>query len=111
METLTQKPPTASKRRAWSLQRGETLAGLLFVGPMLIGGTILVLIPIIATLVLGFADWNFVQGFSGIRWVGFQNFINLFQDEMFIRSVRNNYIFLLTRTDLHPGVYGIGGLD
>ena len=24
--------------------------------------------------VLGFADWNFVQGWDGIQWVGFQNF-------------------------------------
>lgn len=63
---------------------------------MLVGVTILVLIPIIATLFLGFADWNFVQGFDGIRWVGLQNFTNLLQDEMFIRSVRNNFLFLLT---------------
>ncbi|KGE17902.1 sugar ABC transporter permease [Paenibacillus wynnii] len=97
IEMISKKPPEAAdKRKAWSLQQGETLAGFLFVGPMLIGVIILVLIPIIATLVLGFADWNFVQGFDGIRWVGFQNFINLFQDEMFIRSVRNNFIFLLT---------------
>ncbi|WP_019909850.1 carbohydrate ABC transporter permease [Paenibacillus sp. HW567] len=96
IETLTKKPPAVRGRRAWSLQRGETLAGLLFVSPMLIGVTILVLIPIIATLVLGFADWNFVQGFDGIHWVGLQNFTNLLQDDMFIRSVRNNFIFLLT---------------
>ncbi|MRN53470.1 carbohydrate ABC transporter permease [Paenibacillus monticola] len=96
IETLSQKPPAARKRKGWSLQRGETLSGFLFVSPMLIGVSILVLIPIIATLVLGFADWNFVQGFDGIRWVGLQNFINLFQDEMFIRSIRNNFIFLLT---------------
>lgn len=95
LETLPQQPPVRS-RRAWSLQKGETLSGLLFVSPMLVGVTILVLIPIIATLFLGFADWNFVQGFDGIRWVGLQNFTNLLQDEMFIRSVRNNFLFLLT---------------
>lgn len=84
------------KRRLNSLQRGETLWGLLFVSPMLIGVTILVLLPILATLVLGFADWNFVQGWEGIRWVGFQNFQKLMEDEMFLKSVRNNLIFLLT---------------
>jgi multiple sugar transport system permease protein len=96
METLIQQPQPARSRRAWSLQRGETLAGFLFVSPMLIGVSILVLIPIIATLVLGFADWNFVQGWDGITWVGLQNFKNLLADDMFIRSVRNNLIFLLT---------------
>ncbi|ASA23010.1 carbohydrate ABC transporter permease [Paenibacillus donghaensis] len=96
LETLSQKPPAKASRKTWSLQKGETLSGFLFVSPMLIGVSILVLIPIIATLVLGFADWNFVQGFDGIKWVGIQNFVNLFQDEMFLRSVRNTFIFLLT---------------
>ena len=79
-----------------SLQRGETIAGLLFVSPMLLGVSVLVLMPILATLVLGFADWNFVQGWDGIRFVGLENFRNLMEDSMFIRSLRNNLIFLLT---------------
>ncbi|MDP4097388.1 sugar ABC transporter permease [Paenibacillus sp. P96] len=91
---LTGKTLAWNKRR--SLQTGETLAGLLFVGPMLLGVTILVLLPIIATIVLSFADWNFVAGWDGIRWVGFGNFENLLKDEAFVRSVRNNIVFLLT---------------
>ena len=70
--------------------------GIAFVSPMLIGVIILVLFPILATLVLGFADWNFVQGWDGIQWVGFQNFRQLLEDDMFIKSVRNNVLFLLT---------------
>jgi len=86
--------PKPQKMR--SLQRGETLAGLLFVSPMLIGVSFLVLLPIIATVVLGFADWNFVQGWDGIRWIGLQNYERLLSDTMFLRSLRNNLIFLLT---------------
>ena len=70
--------------------------GIAFVSPMLIGVIILVLFPILATLVLGFADWNFVQGWDGIQWVGFQNFRQSLEDDMFIKSVRNNILFLLT---------------
>ncbi|MFB5265240.1 carbohydrate ABC transporter permease [Paenibacillus enshidis] len=87
--------PVAWKKRG-SLQRGETLAGLLFVGPMLLGVTILVLLPIIATIVLSFADWNFVAVWNGIKWVGLGNFETLLKDEAFIKSVRNNIVFLLT---------------
>lgn len=87
--------PVAWKKRG-SLQHGETLAGLLFVGPMLLGVTILVLLPIIATIVLSFADWNFVAGWNGIKWVGIGNFETLLKDEAFIKSVRNNIVFLLT---------------
>jgi multiple sugar transport system permease protein len=87
---------TAARRAGGSLNRGETLAGWLFVSPMLIGVFVLVLVPIVATLALGFADWNFVQGWDGIRWIGFGNFRRLFQDPMFLRTIRNNVLFLLT---------------
>ncbi|EGG35808.1 carbohydrate ABC transporter permease [Paenibacillus sp. HGF5] len=98
METM-KKPgaqPTRVDKSRGSLQRGENLWGIAFVSPMLIGVIILVLFPILATLVLGFADWNFVQGWDGIQWVGFQNFRQLLEDDMFIKSVRNNILFLLT---------------
>jgi multiple sugar transport system permease protein len=98
METM-KKPgaqPTRGDKSRGSLQRGENLWGIAFVSPMLIGVIILVLFPILATLVLGFADWNFVQGWDGIQWVGFQNFRQLLEDDMFIKSVRNNILFLLT---------------
>ncbi|NHN32370.1 carbohydrate ABC transporter permease [Paenibacillus agricola] len=79
-----------------ALQRKETIAGFLFVSPMLIGVTILTLIPIIATFVLSFADWNFVAGMNGLKWVGFKNFANLAEDATFLKSLGNNALFLLT---------------
>ncbi|GIO85465.1 ABC transporter permease [Paenibacillus faecis] len=95
-QAALKKPPASKPQKMRSLQRGETLAGLLFVSPMLIGVSVLVLLPIIATVVLGFADWNFVQGWDGIRWIGLQNYEHLLSDSMFLRSLRNNLIFLLT---------------
>jgi len=84
------------KRRIGSLQMKETLAGFLFIGPMLIGVSVLTLIPIIATFVLSLADWNFVAGWDGLKWTGFDNFQRLFKDEAFIKSLTNNGLFLLT---------------
>jgi multiple sugar transport system permease protein len=77
------------------LLKSDTFAGLMFVGPMLTGVFVLVLIPILATLVLGFADWNFVQGWDGISWVGLDNFQKLTEEPMFKKSFMNNMIFLL----------------
>lgn len=85
--------PALGKRL--SLRNSETLAGVLFVSPMLIGVTVLVLLPILATFALSFADWNFVQGWDGLKWIGFDNFAKLLDDPAFVRSVRNNMIFLL----------------
>ncbi|MEI7025992.1 carbohydrate ABC transporter permease [Paenibacillus sp. y28] len=90
------QPQTASRKRISTLQRNESLAGWLFVSPMLIGLTVLTLIPILASVVLSFADWNFIAGLNGLKWVGFKNFENLFEDATFLKSLGNNGIFLLT---------------
>jgi multiple sugar transport system permease protein len=84
------------KTRKNALRRQETISGLLFVSPMMIGLIVLTLLPIIATFVLSLADWNFVQGFKGIKWIGFDNFTRLFGEETFRISLRNNIVFLLT---------------
>ncbi len=90
--------PNAGTERAATRPRkhSEELWGWLFVSPMLLGVFVLVLIPIVATLALSLADWNFVQGWDGIRWVGFRNFDRLLDDRLFTRSVRNNVIFLVS---------------
>ncbi len=84
------------KYKASALRRQESLAGFLFVSPMLIGVAVLTLLPILATFVLSFGDWNFVAGLNGFKWVGMDNFTKLFADESFLKSMRNNFIFLLT---------------
>ena len=58
------KRQLAARRSTGAIQRKETLAGFLFVGPMLIGVTVLTLIPIFATFGLSLADWNFIAGFE-----------------------------------------------
>ncbi|MCR2803424.1 carbohydrate ABC transporter permease [Paenibacillus soyae] len=88
-------PAARPKRRGSRLQTKETIAGFLFIGPMLIGVTILTLIPIIATFLLSLAEWNFVAGIQDIKFIGFDNFEALFQDDKFLKSMRNNALFLL----------------
>lgn len=101
------KPLSVRERRLRTLRRSETISGFLFVSPMLIGVTVMVLIPIIATLLLGFADWNFVQGWDGIKWVGLDNFRTLWQDEMFRKSLLNNIVFA-DSARLHADFHGAG---
>jgi multiple sugar transport system permease protein len=79
-----------------SLHRREEAAGWLFVAPMLIGTTVLTLIPIVATFVLSFADWKFIAGIDALRWIGWENFEKLVDDSKFQRSLLNNFIFLLS---------------
>lgn len=69
--------------------------GYLFTGPMLLGVLVFTLIPMIFSFVLSFTKWSFVTGFDKIRFNGFDNFRQLFQDEVFLKSLGNNFIMLL----------------
>ncbi|WP_226667796.1 carbohydrate ABC transporter permease [Metabacillus litoralis] len=84
------------RRNKVKTERSENLAGFLFVSPMLIGVSVLVLLPIFATFILSFSDWKFIQGIDQLRWVGFSNFKDLIEDKVFLKSLLNNGIFLFT---------------
>jgi multiple sugar transport system permease protein len=74
----------------------DTLMGYFFIGPLLIGLVILTLIPILASLIFSFSDWNLVQSFDQMRFVGVDNYTKLLADPVFITSLKNNLIFMLT---------------
>ncbi|RCW74885.1 carbohydrate ABC transporter permease [Saliterribacillus persicus] len=73
----------------------ENLSGYLFIAPMFLGTSALVLFPIIASLALSFTDWNFVAGFKNASFVGLENFQALFSNDTFLKSLKNNFIILL----------------
>ncbi len=77
------------------LQTGETAAGYLFVSPMLLGVGLFTFIPLLALFGLGFTDWNFVKGLSGLDFVGLKHFRNLLHDSVFQKSLMNNVTFML----------------
>ncbi|MDD9265800.1 carbohydrate ABC transporter permease [Paenibacillus sp. GCM10023248] len=71
----------------------ENLAGYLFILPNLSGYLIFILLPILFSLYLVFVDWEYLKGFAGISWVGFDNFKALLDDPKLIKSLQNNTIF------------------
>lgn len=93
---LTTPVKVVEKEEKIAKEKSENLAGILFVSPMLIGVSVLVLLPIFATFALSFADWSFITPLSQLKWVGFDNFTRLFEDTVFLKSLRNNAIFVLT---------------
>ncbi|WP_369809984.1 carbohydrate ABC transporter permease [Gracilibacillus caseinilyticus] len=73
----------------------ENLSGYLFIAPMFLGTSLLVLFPIFASLALSFTDWNFVSGYNNVKFIGFDNFTALFSNGLFIKALKNNFILLL----------------
>lgn len=73
----------------------SNLTGMAFILPSFLGFLIFTLIPVIISLVVSFTEWNFMQGFSGIKFAGLKNYIRLFSDDWFLVSYRNNFFFTL----------------
>jgi multiple sugar transport system permease protein len=78
--------------------RQHNLAGYLFISPWLLGFFAFTLIPIIASLVLGFTDYCVL---SPPKWVGLQNFRKMFfGDPRYWRSVKATLYFAFASVPL-----------
>ena len=75
------------------MKRKETLTGICFILPGLIGFIIFILIPVIMSLGISFTQWNFLKGWDAIKFTGLKNYLKLFKDEWFLVSFRNNILF------------------
>ena len=86
-------------------KRKETLAGWLFLMPALIVFLTLVVFAIIVSFGISFTKWNYLSGFSGIEWVGFDNFIRFFTiDRRFKMALGNTIIYAVATAPLSGGI-------
>jgi len=58
-------------------------------GPALLIYAFIIVFPILYSLYLGFSDWN---GYGPIVPTGFQNYLKMFQDPVFLHGLRNNML-------------------
>jgi multiple sugar transport system permease protein len=95
-ELIVTSAVKVKKHRSFTRQRlMENLMGYVFVGPTVIGLMVLTFFPIVASILLSLTNWNFVAGFNSVKFVGLDNYSNLFSDDIFLISLRNNIIFML----------------
>lgn len=82
-----------------SLNRSERTAGYLFILPQMLLFLAFVVYPVIEGFRMSFFDINYARE----TFVGLENYISLFHDEIFIRSVWNTLIFVVSVTILTVG--------
>jgi len=84
LEQLSKLPKVStltSVRKMMPLSRREMRNGLLFLSPWLFGFVAFTFLPMIATLVFSFLNLRITDGiFSTPRFVGFDNYVQLFRD-------------------------------
>jgi multiple sugar transport system permease protein len=98
-EASAKPPSTRPQRRArWSrTDRRNLVVGLAFISPWLIGFLFLTLYPTLASLYYSFTDFKILQA---PRWVGFANYVQMFNDQLFWKSLYNTFYLTLIGTPL-----------
>jgi len=85
MRQRTVKEPAFKKL----LYKDSTWAAILLL-PNILGFLIFTLIPVVASFFLSFASWDLLMP---LEWVGLQNYMELFKDEIFIKVFWNTLYF------------------
>ena len=78
------------------LKRSENIWGWAFVTPTLICFLTLTAIPFVISILLSFVDWNFFSGIEKLKWVGFENFIEIWDSQDFVNALDNTFIYVIT---------------
>jgi len=89
--------PRPAKRK---YKREDIRSGYLFLSPWIIGFVGLTAFPMIASLYLAFTDYDL---FTSPQWVGFDNFVDLFNDPRFIQSAQVTAGYVLLGTPIKLG--------
>ncbi|GLO61698.1 ABC transporter permease [Vibrio sp. MACH09] len=80
--------PSVSKKRRVS----SKLSPWLFLAPAIVVFLIYVIYPIIDSIILSFYNWD---GLGDKTWVGFDNYVELFDSDTFYTSLKNNFLWLV----------------
>jgi multiple sugar transport system permease protein len=83
-----------ARLRRFSLNRADRrklIVGLLFISPWIVGFLAFTLLPMLTSLFYSFTNYSVL---SPAQFVGIQNYIGLFQDDMFRTSLANTIYFV-----------------
>ncbi len=78
-----------------NIQRNENLWGYAFVAIPLIGLVIFVLIPLCMSIYASFTSWPLGQPILSAKWVGFKNYMDMFKQPLFWKSLRNTFFYMI----------------
>ena len=92
------------RRRSFSTERRQAVAGYLFISPAMLIFFIFTLLPVAYTLFLSFTNYDV---FTRMDWIGARNYEDVFQDELFWRALWNTATYTLWSIPLSMSI-GLG---
>jgi multiple sugar transport system permease protein len=74
------------------MKKWKKYEGYLFISPWILGFFLFTLFPISFAFYIGFTDWN---SFTEPKFIGFDNYINLFKDPNFLNSLKVTVLYAI----------------
>lgn len=79
-----------SKKKQMKMNTRNTLIGLSFILPNFLGFLCFILVPVIFSFLLSFAQWD---GFNEIKFAGLSNFVEIFKNRVFLPSIQHTIVY------------------
>ena len=79
-------------------QKRETAQFYLYILPWIVGFSLFTVIPMISSLVYGFQKVSILDLNGTGTFIGFQNYINIFKDDLFLSSIGNTFLYAFVKT-------------
>jgi multiple sugar transport system permease protein len=79
------------------MKHRKSILAYFLISPYLVHLILFITFPVVFSIVLTFHKWNII---SDMQYVGFDNFIRLFEDRLFWKSIVNTIIFLIIHIPL-----------
>lgn len=83
---------TRKKRSVMKASKKEALIAMVFIAPWVIGFLVFTLTPIISSLYYSLCEYNVLDK---PKFIGMENYINLFKDGVFLKSLYNTMYMIL----------------
>jgi multiple sugar transport system permease protein len=79
------------------MQSGNTKTAYFFLAPAVGAIFVFFFIPVLAAFLISFTDFDIytLGDFSTLRFVGFDNYLNLFKDDLFWTALKNTFYFVI----------------
>jgi multiple sugar transport system permease protein len=91
---VTDSAPAQRPVRRWNR---EAFHAYVFMAPAILGLLLFVLVPVVASLLLSFTEYNII---TDPKWIGLDNYTTLFQEELFWQALRVSAIYSVVSVPL-----------
>ena len=92
MNHATDKQPAPIRKSKMNIRQKETIHGLLFISPWVIGFLIFTLYPICSSLYYSLCEYQVIKD---PVFIGFDNYKTLFHDKTFLKAMSNTFYMVI----------------